>query len=116
MGCFFMENVIPPEWYAQEDTNDSLSNNTLEKNKYPEYVWVFHVSGVECEVIYFNTLQAALNNLRALGIEIFYSYTSINKNPIQCGFENGISFYAKIKSKDLFLLSGSFWHIMSQPQ
>jgi hypothetical protein len=115
-GCYFLENVIPPEWYAEEDTNDSLNNITPGKNKYPEYVWIFHVSGVECEVIYFKTLQAALNNLRALGIEIFDSYTSINKNPIPCGYENGVSFYAKIKSKDLYLLNGSLWYIMSEPQ
>jgi hypothetical protein len=96
-GCFFLENVIPPEWYA--DNDQELINK----------IWISHLSSFNCETDFFCSLNDAENDLTAHGI-LTYGSKEGELNSKDCQSRKCMLYSVIINEKDLPKLSGTFWY------
>ena len=99
-GCYFLDYVIPEEYFA--DDGYKIEDRS-------SYVWISHPADVECEGMFFHSLQGAENYLKNRGIRIYDSYEKHNAFKTKYSNPYSLIYYVKIHRNVLDLAHRYGW-------
>ena len=110
-GCYFLDYVIPEEYFADEANVDKNYYNSQNPEIYSEYVWIIHIPKLSDNKNYFSSLTSAVNSLKKLGVTVFDAreYDIVHKNININKSKKKVRYSAKIKSADLHKLLYTNW-------
>jgi hypothetical protein len=91
--------------------NENKSNDLVKDCNY--YVWIYHVSGIQCKVTYFSNLESAVSYLHDNEIATVNSKEfSIYGTCFACGCPSSLNFAAKILYQDLGKAMSCGWTVL----
>lgn len=110
-SCYFLDRFIPEEYFAEDDHTNQKHYTEIKQTEHSEYVWISHISGIQCEISFFSNLNQAIVSLKDLGVISYDSNVYHGASRAVCGSSTGTLYYAKIKSKDLRRIKNTMWRM-----
>ena len=97
-GCYFLDYVIPEEYFAEEGYYYEEESQFDYKSP---YVWISHPVGIQCGGKYFISLEEAEEYLNNIGISTYDSYKKKSSQRNKCGFPTELRYYFEIMYYDV---------------
>ena len=88
--CYFLDYVIPEEYFAEDQQNDAYSN----------FVWISYPADLQFEGRYFHSLEGAGNSLKNRGITVYDSKIVLRPQNINYGYPTRTIYYVKVNKTD----------------
>lgn len=79
-----------------------------------KHVWIYHVSGIQCQITYFPDILAAQEFLFSKGISVISSKEIHLMVRAACGYPSGLNFAVKIKETDFQRALGLGWQVVDK--
>ncbi len=91
--------------------NENKSNDLAKDCNY--YVWIYHVSGIQCKIAYFSNLESAVFYLHDNDIAVVNSKEFSSPGTcFACGCPSSLNFAAKILYQDLGKAMSLGWTVL----
>ena len=89
-SCYFLDNVIPEEYFAEDQQSDAYSN----------LIWISYPADLQFEGRYFHSLEGAGNSLKNRGITVYDSKIVLRPQNIYYGYPARTIYYVKVNKTD----------------
>lgn len=79
-----------------------------------KHVWIYHISGIQCQITYFPDILAAKEFLFSKGISVISSKEIHLITRTACGYPSGLNFAVKIKETDFQQALELGWQVVDK--